>query len=179
LIRYAGLPDAGRPSSGDPSQVSMTSTPRSWLRDWHLFRRAPVDDRLPLRAAFLQELPTDAVLQVTDHAPELYWFPTLRLRWHAVPAISNMDMHIGGITYGAAPFNGWYMGTEIGARNFADVERYNLLPTIAHMMGLDTSSERTLWRDRALVELNIAVLHSFGRGRRHHERTITPRRLGS
>ncbi len=28
-------------------------------------------------------------------------------------------------------------------------------------MGLDTSWESTLWRDRALVELNIAVLHSF------------------
>jgi nitric-oxide synthase len=28
-------------------------------------------------------------------------------------------------------------------------------------MGLDTSDEATLWRDRALVELNRAVLHSF------------------
>jgi nitric-oxide synthase len=28
-------------------------------------------------------------------------------------------------------------------------------------MGLDTSSDRTLWRDRALVELNVAVLYSF------------------
>ena len=28
-------------------------------------------------------------------------------------------------------------------------------------MGLDTSRESTLWRDRALVELNRAVLHSF------------------
>ncbi len=28
-------------------------------------------------------------------------------------------------------------------------------------MGLDTSSEATLWRDRALIELNRAVLHSY------------------
>ena len=28
-------------------------------------------------------------------------------------------------------------------------------------MGLDTSRESTLWRDRALVELNRAVLYSF------------------
>jgi nitric-oxide synthase len=72
-----------------------------------------------------------------------------------------MRMRIGGIDYSAAPFNGWYMGTEIGARNLADTDRYDLLPYIGKRMGLDTSSERTLWRDRALVELNRAVLHSF------------------
>jgi nitric-oxide synthase len=54
------------------------------------------------------------------------------------------------------------MGTEIGARNLADHDRYDLLPYLAKRMGLDMSSEATLWRDRALVELNRAVLHSFG-----------------
>ena len=29
------------------------------------------------------------------------------------------------------------------------------------MMGLNTNSERTLWRDRALVEINAAVLYSY------------------
>ena len=53
------------------------------------------------------------------------------------------------------------MGTEIGARNLGDVDRYNLLPLIAKAMELDTRSDRTLWKDRALVELNRAVLHSF------------------
>lgn len=28
-------------------------------------------------------------------------------------------------------------------------------------MGLDTSTPTTLWKDRALVEMNAAVLHSF------------------
>ena len=28
-------------------------------------------------------------------------------------------------------------------------------------MGLATASDRTLWRDRAMTELNLAVLHSF------------------
>jgi nitric-oxide synthase len=32
---------------------------------------------------------------------------------------------------------------------------------VAQQLGLDTSSESTLWRDRALVEINVAVLHSF------------------
>ena len=68
---------------------------------------------------------------------------------------------IGGVRYPAAPFNGWYLNTEIGARNLADADRYELLAAIASRMGLDTSSVRTLWRDRALVELTLAVQHSF------------------
>src|SRR6266702_5833198 len=54
-------------------------------------------------------------------------------------------------------------GTEIGARNLGDTGRYDQHPVIAVRMSLDTSSERTLWRDLALVELNVAVLHSFER----------------
>jgi nitric-oxide synthase len=61
------------------------------------------------------------------------------------------------------------MGTEIGARNLADHDRYALVPEVAGRMGLDTSSEATLWRDRALIEINRAVLHSF----RAHNVTIT------
>jgi len=95
--------------------------------------------------------------------PEYAWFTELGLRWHAVPAISNMRLTIGGVHYPLAPFNGWYMGTEIGARNFADNDRYDLLPAVAARLGLDTSRESTLWRDRALVELNRAVLFSFER----------------
>src|SRR2546421_93865 len=83
----------------------------------------------------------------------------------ALPVISNMLLDIGVISYPAAPFNGWYMGTEIGARNLADINRYNLLPLIAKHMGLDIRSDRMLWKDRALVELNIAVLSSFARHR--------------
>ena len=48
-----------------------------------------------------------------------------------------------------------------GARNLADHDRYNLLPAVAEMMKLDTSRNGTLWKDKALIELNVAVLHSF------------------
>jgi nitric-oxide synthase len=74
-----------------------------------------------------------------------------------------MRLSIGGVEYPCAPFNGWYMGTEIGARNLADPDRYNMLPIVAARLGMDTSRESSLWRDRALVELNIAVLWSFAR----------------
>lgn len=55
----------------------------------------------------------------------------------------------------------WYVSTEVGARNFSDTDRYNMLPTIGAMMELDMSHDRTLWKDRALVELNRAVIHSY------------------
>jgi nitric-oxide synthase len=109
----------------------------------------------------LYELPESAVWEVPLGHPEYRWFAELGLRWHAVPAISNMRLSIGGVSYPLAPFNGWYMGTEIGARNLGDAQRYNLLPVVAQRMGLDLRNERTLWRDRALVELNRAVLWSF------------------
>lgn len=108
-------------------------------------------------------LPRDAVREVPIVHPELEWLAEWGLRWYAVPAISNMCLEIGGVCYPAAPFNGWYMGTEIGARNLADRDRYDLLPRFAARLGLDTSTDRSLWKDRALVELNRAVLHSFDR----------------
>lgn len=107
------------------------------------------------------ELPDDTTLEVPLSHPEYAWFAGLGLRWYAVPAISDQTLEIGGIRYPAAPFNGWYMGTEIGARNLADADRYNLLAEVAERLELDTSSERTLWKDRALIELNRAVLHSY------------------
>ena len=102
-------------------------------------------------------------------------FAALGLKWYAVPAISEMALVIGGIVYPCAPFNGWYMGTEVGARNFGDTDRYDMLPAVARVFDLDTSSERQLWRDRALVELNRAVLHSYDPGRRPDGR---PPRIG-
>nr|WP_107121799.1 nitric oxide synthase oxygenase [Streptomyces yokosukanensis] len=113
------------------------------------------------RSPEFYEVPEDAVLEVPLTHPRHPGFAGLGLRWYSVPAVSDMSLEIGGITYPAAPFNGWYMGTEIGSRNLADTNRYDLLPAVAELFGLDTRDERTLWRDRALVELNLAVLHSY------------------
>ncbi|MFY9886975.1 MAG: nitric oxide synthase oxygenase, partial [Streptosporangiaceae bacterium] len=107
------------------------------------------------------EVPPDAVLEVPLQHPDLDWFADLGLRWYAVPVISDMYLEAGGIRYPAAPFNGWYLGTEIGSRDLGDTGRYNQLPEIAARMGLSTASDRTLWKDRAVTELNVAVLHSF------------------
>jgi len=53
------------------------------------------------------------------------------------------------------------MVTEVGARDLSDVKRYNVLPEIARGMGLDVHSDRTLWKDRAIVELNVATKNRF------------------
>lgn len=55
------------------------------------------------------------------------WFAEMGLKWYALPAVSCMVFDCGGMIFPAAPFNGWFMGTEIGARDLCDPFRYNLL----------------------------------------------------
>ena len=165
LVRYAGHRTSSGAIRGDGGQVELTE--HALALGWQPPEPPGRFDVLPLlisaggAAPEVHELPRNAVLEVPLVHPEFAWFADLRLRWHAVPAISNMPLSIGGITYPAAPFNGWYLGTEIGARNLADAQRYDLLPVIAERMGIAGGSERTLWRDRAVIELVRAVQHSF------------------
>jgi nitric-oxide synthase len=165
LVRYAGYADSGA-IIGDPANVELTRLAREL--GWSPPAQPGRFDVLPLIIqepgacrATLHDLPADAVLEVAITHPELAWFADLGLRWYAVPVISDMYLEIGGIRYPAAPFNGWYMCTEIGSRDFGDTARYDQLPVVARLMGLATDNERNLWKDRALTELNIAVLHSF------------------
>jgi nitric-oxide synthase len=166
LIRYAGYEQPDGRVLGDPRYLAFTS--ELIQRGWRPPELPGAFDVLPLVVETIEEgprifqLPGQAVHEVPLEHPELAWFADLGLRWHAVPVISNSRLVIGGVSYPAAPFNGWYMGTEIGARNLGDSDRYALVPEVAERMGLDTSDEATLWRDRALVEINRAVLHSFG-----------------
>lgn len=176
LIRYAGYrvdegvsgPEDGRPrlrpsTVGDPRNVDLTDTVRAlgWYGHGTAFDVLPLVVEAPGYRPYLHVLPPDCVLEVPLSHPRHAWFAELGVRWHAVPVISDMCLEIGGLHYSCAPFNGWYMGTEIGSRNLADADRYDLLPTVAANLGLDTTTDRTLWRDRALVELNLAVLHSY------------------
>lgn len=162
LIRYAG--HQGRESVvGDPAQVEFTRWVESqgWSGKGTDFDVLPLAVETPEAGVTLVDVPADAVLEVELTHPDLPWFADLELRWHAVPAISSMPLRIGGITYPTAPFNGWYLGTEIGSRNLVDADRYDRLTEVARRLGLDVDDDRTLWKDRALVEINRAVLHSF------------------
>jgi nitric-oxide synthase len=163
LIRYAGYRRDDGTTVGDPRYVDFTAAVSGlgWRGKGDRFDVLPLVIEGPDRRPRTFELPEHAVVEVPITHPEHPWFAELGLRWYAVPAIANMRLSIGGVDYPLAPFNGWYMGTEIGARNLADTDRYDQLPVVAARLGLDMSVHRTLWRDRALVELNRAVLWSF------------------
>lgn len=107
------------------------------------------------------ELPEDIILRVPLEHPRYKWFKDLNLQWYALPAVSDMLFEVGGLQFTAAPFNGWYMGTEIGSRDLCDEGRYNITRLIAVKLGLDTSTAANLWKDTAMLEVNVAVLHSF------------------
>ncbi len=165
LVRYAGYQSEDAAIAGDPDNADLTRLAR--FLGWPGPPQAGRFDILPLLVqeaggvVTLHELPGDAVLEVAIEHPEYSWFAGLGLRWYAVPVISDMNLEIGGICYPAAPFNGWYMCTEIGSRDLGDTARYDQLPVIARQMGLSTASGRNLWKDKAMTELNLAVLHSF------------------
>ncbi|WP_051322369.1 nitric oxide synthase oxygenase [Alicyclobacillus contaminans] len=164
VIRYAGY-ETEHGMVGDPHSLQFTNVCRQlgWAGQGTHFDVLPLVIQLRQRTPRWFEIPRNRILEVRIDHPEIPAFRDLNLRWYAVPMISDMVLEIGGIRYPAAPFNGWYMGTEIGARNFADVNRYNVLPKVASLLGLDTSRHASLWLDKALVELNVAVLHSFAR----------------
>ncbi|UTH13433.1 nitric oxide synthase oxygenase [Macrococcus equipercicus] len=148
LVRYADDPIAGPLKQ----QVEQMTDSRSHI--------------LPLLYRYDGELktfeiPADVIMEVPLVHPAYPAFSKLNLTWYAVPMISAMDLRIGGITYSCAPFNGWYMESEIASRNLLDTYRYDLLEQIADAFQLDRSTTVTYWRDKALVELNYAVYHSF------------------
>jgi nitric-oxide synthase len=168
LVRYAGYrePDeVGGGVLGDKRYVEFTigvcrlgwrpPTGRSAFDLLPLVVETPQDD------VTLYPMQRDAILEVPLEHPDLRWFAALGLLWHAVPVISNRRLCIGGITYPAAPFNGVYICQAIGEDVLGDDCAYGVGTNIAERLGLDTSSERTLWRERARLELNRAVLHSF------------------
>lgn len=61
------------------------------------------------------------------YIPRYPEFDELKLKWYAVPGVSCLMLEIGGLRFTAAPFNGWYLVTEIGARDLGDPMRYNML----------------------------------------------------
>jgi nitric-oxide synthase, bacterial len=165
LVRYAGYESADGSVMGDPANAGLTRLARNL--GWEpppqpgRFDVLPLVIRGPGSPPSWHSLPPEAVLEVPLCHADLPWFTDLGLRWYAVPVISDMRLEAGGIRYPAAPFNGWYMCTEIGSRNLGDTFRYNQLPEIARRLGLQTTTDRTLWKDKAMIELNLAVLHSF------------------
>ncbi|WP_226669954.1 nitric oxide synthase oxygenase [Metabacillus litoralis] len=162
LIRYAGY-ETEYGYLGDPASIEFTKQCEQlgWNGEGTNFDILPLVIQKNNNNPQCFSLKEKQVLEVEITHPDIEGIADLHMKWYGVPIISDMKLDIGGIVYSAAPFNGWYMETEIGARNLADSFRYNLLPKVASIMNLDTKTHANLWKDRALLELNVAVLHSF------------------
>ncbi|XP_075881910.1 nitric oxide synthase 1 isoform X2 [Nelusetta ayraudi] len=163
LIRYAGYKQPDGSVLGDPANVEFTEicTQLGWKAPKGRFDVLPLLLQANGNDPELFEIPEDLVLEVPITHPKYEWFKDLDLKWYGLPAVSNMLLEIGGLEFTGCPFSGWYMGTEIGVRDFCDTSRYNILEEVADKMALDTRKTSSLWKDQALVEVNIAVLYSF------------------
>lgn len=137
LIRYAGY-KTEMGVIGDSHSAAFTDFCQElgWQGEGTHYDVLPLVFSVDGKEPVYREIPKKEVKEVPIEHPE-YPISSLGVKWYGVPMISDMRLEIGGISYTAAPFNGWYMGTEIGARNLADHDRYNLLPAVAEMMNLD------------------------------------------
>ena len=163
LIRFAGYAEPTGEVIGDPDSLEFTKYCLSlgWEGKKTAFDLLPLVIQREGEPASWFAIPEEKVLRVAISHPEYTWMEELGLQWYAVPVISDMRLEIGGLSFPCAPFNGWYMLTEIAARNLGDVQRYNMLPEIANKLNLDTRQLKTLWKDKAMLVLQEAVLHSF------------------
>lgn len=163
-IRFAAYRQADGTVLGDSANLALTDAliRQGWVPPTQktAFDVLPLAIDVPGQPVRLYEFDRTDVLRVHIEHPDYPAFNELNLSWCAVPAIANFRLDIGGVQYGCVPFNGWFMETEI-ARDLWESDRYNQAEAIAHSFGLNTSKLSTLWRDRAFLELNVAVLHSF------------------
>ncbi len=163
LQLYAGYRLRSGQQVGDPAQNALTAAIMAlgWEPEGGDFEILPLVIQGGDGRAHLHELPEDCRREVALSHPGYPRLSSIGLRWHAVPYVSDMRLDAGGMNYPFAPFNGWFMNTEIAARNLTDRNRYNLLHQVGELMGLDRGSDRNLWRDKALIMLNEAVIGSF------------------
>ena len=166
LVAYAGHRAEDGSVIGDGGTTALTELARS--AGWSAGVPGPFD-MLPLVLetgdgdVSTHAIPAELAHEVAIEHPTLPGLAKLGLRWYGFPTISDMTLSIGGIVYPLAPFTGWYVAPELSARDFTDPNRYDLLPDIARAFGLSTDDPRSLWKDRAMIELTAAVLWSFER----------------
>ena len=167
LLRFAGYSEPDGSILGDPANALFTQMLEQRF-DW----RGPAKGRTafdylphvvqidPSSPPELFDVFSCAAAPVAIWHPQIQCVAGLDLRWYPIPAVSSMELSVGGLLYTACPFNGWYASTEV-VRDLCDEERYNILPRLAALLGLDTSKNASLWRDRAQLVMSEAVLHSF------------------
>jgi len=169
LLSYAAYNEGGK-VIGDPSNLRFTEMLKERF-GWD----GPPDgkkgpyDYLPLVVQAdpkgppeLFEVPSCAP-PVHIHHPRYPELSSLDMQWYPIPAVTALDLTLGGIVYTAVPFNGWYANTEV-LRDLTDESRYNMLAPVAKALGMDADTkpgEAPLWKDEVMCILSMAVYHSF------------------
>ena len=167
ILQYAGyLDERTGKVIGDKQNIAYTRMVSSlgWTPESGpgMFDILPFCIREPGGKRLIYKLEPDSYQEVAIRHPNYPKIDQLGLRWYSVPCVSNMILSIGGIDYPCAPFNGFYMGTEIASRDLCDFNRYNQLEAIAQAIDCDPHNQSfDIWKDRALTEINYAVLNSF------------------
>jgi nitric-oxide synthase len=141
MTQYAGYTFDDGSVVGDRQNVEVTRIAQSL--GWQppeprgRFDILPViiRDRNERRALFT--VPPSAYREIDIRHPTEPAIEALGLKWYAVPCLTGMILTIGGIDYPCAPFNGFYMCTEIASRDFADRKRYDVLPDISRALGIE------------------------------------------
>ncbi|KAG1685133.1 Nitric oxide synthase, salivary gland [Nymphon striatum] len=138
MLMYAGYKQPDGTILGDPMNVEFTelAIKLGWKSPRTRWDICPFVLSANGGDPEVFDIPDDLVLRVKMQHPRYPQFKDLNLEWYTVPAVADMLLDVGGLEFTASPFNGWYMGTEIGARDFADECRFNLLPEIAEKLNL-------------------------------------------
>ena len=165
LIGYAGYKEKNGTIIGDPKNINFTKhcLKLGWRPKKTEFDILPIVIKIGSNPPEFREIPKNIIKIIKISHPKFPKFKNLNLQWYSTPIISNMTLEIGGLEFHAAPFNGWYMLTEIGARNLSDENRYNKLQEVAKVIGEKDFERGSLWKDKSLIELNYAILYSFKR----------------
>ncbi|MFM8728801.1 MAG: nitric oxide synthase oxygenase, partial [Planctomycetaceae bacterium] len=126
LLRYAGYRLRSGKQIGDPAQNAVTEKIRQlgWEPDGSDFQLLPLVILTAEHGPHMFELPADCRPEVQLTHPQHNWLQERALKWYAIPAVSDMALDAGGFLYRLIPFNGWYLNTEIAARNLTDTNRY-------------------------------------------------------
>lgn len=162
LLGYAGYKDSDGHVTGDLGAVEFTKicTSLGWSSDRRRYDVLPLVLQANGSPPELFELPQELVMELSLCHPEHDSFEDLDLKCCVIPSTANQGLEIGGLVFPACPMNEVYTDSQLCQKLHLKDEM--LVKDIAFRLDIDTNADR-LWRERAYLEANTAVLHSFKR----------------
>lgn len=112
LLRYAARRRSDGSVVGDPATLAFTEMLQArfgWRGPRGPWDYLPLVVQMdPTEAPEIFEVPSTVAAPVHVRHPDFDWFGDLGLRWYPVPAVNALEARVGGLVYGACPFNGWF-----------------------------------------------------------------------